>query len=278
VKIRFFRPPNDRDLAALEAARERLAARWEAWEAAGLIPTVEIVSCSKNGGCILYGMSRWHDLFTSRQLLGHLTLIESLNRLKPQILAELGPERGRAVATYLQFAIDKGLDYNSKQTRWEYTRGIVKGTFSRHDLNIKWTFGEMIFTGPNSGAAWGLSPVVDAYQGIAELAIAAPRRQRWPTRNGWPKSSASVGAANCRWRANTSLPKPPTPAGESSTCSPSGHARWATRPPGARPRGCCLGCGSCSPDRSPLRSHSIGPKISAYFVAYSSGNDGHDLR
>ena len=28
----------------------------------------------------------------------------------------------------------------------------------------------MIFTGPNSGAAWGLAQVVDAYRGIAELA------------------------------------------------------------------------------------------------------------
>ena len=27
----------------------------------------------------------------------------------------------------------------------------------------------MIFTGPNSGAAWGLAQVVDAYRGIAEL-------------------------------------------------------------------------------------------------------------
>lgn len=118
---------------------------------------------------IYYGMPRWCDLFTPRQLLGHLTLIQGLNRLKPQILAELDEDRGRAVVTYLQFAIDKGLDYNSKLTRWEYTRGIVKGTFGRHDFSLKWTFGEMIFTGPNSGAAWGLSQVVDAYQGIAEL-------------------------------------------------------------------------------------------------------------
>ena len=55
-------------------------------------------------------------------------------------------------------------------TRWEFTRGIVKGTFGSHNFSLKWTFGEMIFTGPNSGAAWGLSQVLDAYGGIAELA------------------------------------------------------------------------------------------------------------
>jgi len=115
-------------------------------------------------------MPRWCDLFTPRQLLGHLTLVAGLNRLKPGIIKELGQERGRAVVTYLQFAIDKGVDYNSRQTRWIPQRVQVSGTFGRHDFSLKWTFGEMIFTGPNSGAAWGLSQILDAYRGIAELA------------------------------------------------------------------------------------------------------------
>lgn len=168
-KIRFFRPPNAQDLEALEKAEKRLLEKWPVWDAEGLIPLEAIPIGHKTGEPTRYGMPRWCDMFTPRQLLGHLTLIEELNRLKPEILEKLGQERGRAVITYLQFAIDKGLDYNSRQTRWEYTRGIVKGTFSRHDFSLKWTFGEMIFTGPQSGAAWGLSQIVDAYKGIAQL-------------------------------------------------------------------------------------------------------------
>lgn len=168
TKVRFFRPPNQRDLDALAEAQRRLAAKWDDWDAEGLIPTERFPEGNDMRPTI-FGMPRWCDLFTPRQLLGHLTLIATLNRLKPAILAELGPERGRAVVTYLQFAIDKGLDYNSRQTRWEFTRGVVKGTFGRHDFSLKWTFGEMIFSGPNSGAAWGLSQVVDAYRGLAEL-------------------------------------------------------------------------------------------------------------
>ena len=151
-KVRFFRPPNDRDLQALEAAEKRLQEKWPAWDAAGLIPT-ERFPKGNDMRPVQYGMPRWCDLFTPRQLLGHLTLIDGLHRLKSEILAGLGPDRGGAVITYLQFAIDKGLDYNSRQTRWKYTRGVVKGTFGRHDFSLKWTFGEMIFTGPNSGAA-----------------------------------------------------------------------------------------------------------------------------
>ena len=173
-KVRFFRPPNDTDLKALTEAERRLQENWDRWDAEGLIPTEAIPEGHKTREPLRVGFNRWCDMFTPRQLLGHLYLIEELNKLKPQILAELGYEKGRAVATYLQFAIDKGLDYNSRQTRWEFTRGVVKGTFGRHDFSLKWTFGEMIFTGPNSGAAWGLNQIIDAYQGMAELVQGLP--------------------------------------------------------------------------------------------------------
>jgi adenine-specific DNA methylase len=179
-KVRFFRPPNGRDLQALQDAASRLQEHWPVWERTGLIPTEGIPIGAKTGhpdvpssGTDLprkRGENYWIDMFTPRQLLGHLTFIEGLNRLKPEILAQLGLERGRAVVTYLQFALDKGVDYNSRQTRWIPQRGTVSGTFSRHDFSVKWTFGEMIFTGPNSGAAWGLAQVIDAYRDIAGLA------------------------------------------------------------------------------------------------------------
>jgi putative DNA methylase len=129
-KVAFFRPPNARDIEALEEAKYCLDAQWDEWDAAGLIPTEEIPPNSNyNRGHRLYGIMRWCDMFTPRQLLGHLTLAEELNRLKPQILEELGEERGRAVVTYLQFAIDKGVDYNSTYTRWIPQRGSISGTF-----------------------------------------------------------------------------------------------------------------------------------------------------
>ena len=175
-KTLFYRPPNELDLKALENAERMLEERWEHWDRQGLIPTERIPDGQKTREPHSVGMTRWCDMFTPRQLLGHLTLVDELNKLKPEIIKELGLERGRAVVTYLQFAIDKGLDYNSRQTRWHYSRGVIANTFARHDYSIKWTFGEMIFAGPNSGAAWGLSQVIDAYKGIAELV--KPVRER----------------------------------------------------------------------------------------------------
>lgn len=167
-KIRFFRPPNKKDVDALKAAEKQLMANWDRWDEEGLIPT-ERFPKGNDMRPVIYGMNRWCDMFTPRQLLGHLTLVEELNRLKPKMIAELGEDRGRAVVTYLQFAIDKGVDYNSKQTRWIPQRCQVSGTFGRHDFSLKWTFGEMIFSGPHSGAAWALGQILDSYKGIANL-------------------------------------------------------------------------------------------------------------
>ena len=147
-KIRFYRPPNEADLRALAEAERRLKEHWSDWERQDLIPTEAIPEGHKTLEPLRVGMTRWCDLFTPRQLLGHVTMVEELSRMKPEILAELGEERGRAVITYLQFAIDKCVDYNSKQTRWIPQREIVSGTFGRHDFSVKWTFGEIIYTGP----------------------------------------------------------------------------------------------------------------------------------
>src|SRR5690606_1091126 len=84
-KVVFFRAPTDADLAALARAEERLQARWAEWEAQGLIP-IELIPNGNDMRPVQYGMSRWCDMFTPRQLLGHLIMVEELNRLKPEIL------------------------------------------------------------------------------------------------------------------------------------------------------------------------------------------------
>ena len=166
--VTFFREPGPEDFAALERAREALEANWDRWEDMDLIPT-EAVPLGNDPRPLIYGSNRWCDMFTPRQLLCHLTAMETLRDMKPEIQQALGEDRGRAVIHYLQYMLDKGIDYNSRQTRWEYTRSVVKGTFGRHDFSLKWTFGEMIYTGANSGLVWGKNQVLDAYQGICQL-------------------------------------------------------------------------------------------------------------
>ncbi|MGS0467889.1 DUF1156 domain-containing protein [Cobetia marina] len=168
-KVRYFRAANQADLEALQAAGQELEERRLEFEMKGLVPFESTPSPCKQSQLHQYGFLTWSDLFTPRQLLGHLTAMECLGEMKPKLKKEMGEERSRAVITYLQLAIDKIVDYNSKQTRWEFTRGVIKGTFGRHDYSIKWTFGEMVASGPSSGFKWALSQITDGYKAIYDL-------------------------------------------------------------------------------------------------------------
>jgi adenine-specific DNA methylase len=168
-KVMFFREPVKEDIDALARAKKALDENWERWDKMGLIPTEKLPEGYNTNQIRGFGVYHWFDMFTPRQLLGHLTAEETLMNMASEIISTEGKERGTAIIHYLQYMIDKCLDYNSRQTRWEYTRGVVKGTFGRHDFSLKWTFGELIYSGDNSGLEWGKSQVLDAYKGICEL-------------------------------------------------------------------------------------------------------------
>ncbi|WP_136067362.1 DUF1156 domain-containing protein [Modicisalibacter radicis] len=172
-KVRYFRAPNETDLQALLAAERELEERRLDFEMKGLVPNEPIPAGSKTSEPMRYGMNAWDEMFTPRQLLGHLTLMEALHDLKPKIIAELGEEKGRAVITYLQLSIDKIVDYGSRQTRWIQQRGQVSGTFGRHDFSLKWTFGEMVLSGASSGFVWAQKSVFEALEEMAELVAPA---------------------------------------------------------------------------------------------------------
>ena len=168
-KVTFFREPTQRDYDALRRAEEALKANWDHWEEMDLIPTERIPEGHKTAEPLRLGIERWCDMFTPRQLLGLLTAMETLHNMIPEIMKEHGKERGTAIVHYLQYMLDKCVDYNSRQTRWHYSRGVAVGTFGRHDFSLKWSFCELVFTGSSTGLKWGMEQIIDAYQGTCDL-------------------------------------------------------------------------------------------------------------
>ena len=192
-----FRTPTEADLAAAAAAEAELARRLPGWLARGLVPDEEIPVGNKTAEPLRYGMTRWRDLFAPRQLLALGTAVEALRALEPEIQAELPPDRARAVVTYLAFAIDKLADYNSRMSRLDVTRGVVKGTFDRHDFSMKWSHAEMAVVAAGKGLDWAIDQVVDAYRGIARLAQPA-RLPLWQRAGGSPVERLRVTQGDAR--------------------------------------------------------------------------------
>ncbi len=119
-----------------------------------------------------YGMVRWRDLFTPRQLVALTTFSdlvgEAMDEIRRDAIAAGLPDDdmplrdggtgarayAQAVAVYLAFALSKVADRGSTLGRWDPTptqSGIIN-TFSRQAIPMSWDFGESNPIGRASGS------------------------------------------------------------------------------------------------------------------------------
>ena len=164
-----FRSPEKKDLEALAAAEKELARLRPGWEKANVIPTEEYPKVTSDERPRLYGMPRWADMFSPRQLLAAGVLVEELRDLRQEVTKSQGPEIGEAVVHLLALGLDKFLNHNCRATRWESTRSVVKGKMDRHDYSFKPTFAEMAPCHAGAGLKWAVDNSLEAFEHVAAL-------------------------------------------------------------------------------------------------------------
>lgn len=164
-----FRPPEEADLRALEAAERELARIRPQWKRDGIIPTEEIPDGDKTKEPLRAGMRAFADMFSPRQLLALGTLVEELKRLRQEIIEEEGEEVGEAVVHLLAMVVDKFANYTSMLASWNAPREVMRSVFDRHDYAFKCTYAEMAACVAGSGLKWAIDNVLDAYEKLAKL-------------------------------------------------------------------------------------------------------------
>jgi putative DNA methylase len=108
-----------------------------------------------------YGMTRWRDLFTSRQLVALTTfsdlVLEACERVRDDARAAGLRDDGRglesggigaaayaeAVATLLAFCVDKTAEYGCTIVPWYAKEDRPKGLFVRQAIPMVWDFAEV---------------------------------------------------------------------------------------------------------------------------------------
>lgn len=126
----------------------------------GNIPETELPAKALGFRVQEYGMKRWSDLFTSRQLVALTTFSDLVTEARERIVGDAIqaglPDDGEplceggagatayaeAVGVYLAFAVDKGANYWSSLCSWHQTRYGVVSTFGRQALPMVWDFAE----------------------------------------------------------------------------------------------------------------------------------------
>ncbi len=148
-----------------------------------------------------YGMNKWRDLFTPRQLVALTTFSDLVAEAmecveKDSANAGLLNERplrdggtgatayAEAVGVYLAFAIDKVADRNSVLCSWARLREHVSNTFGRQALPMVWDFSESNplsnssgnFEGGTTSIVSGLESVSAYPYGVSTQAEAQSQR------------------------------------------------------------------------------------------------------
>ena len=161
-----FRLPRPEDVKAYEHAARILEKK--DFHGADLLPKEHRYKGPADRS-VTYGVTRWDQAFNARQLLTHATYLTHILEAKRRLFEQLpgGPERARAVVTYMTMIFDKCLNYDSVLAAWHAQRSVVRSVFDRHDFAFSWTYGEMPI--PDLGFEWALDQVVDAYRGVCEL-------------------------------------------------------------------------------------------------------------
>ena len=117
-----------------------------------------------------YGMDEWWKLFTPRQLVALTTLsdllAEATAKIRVDALAAGVPSDdvpltdgghgvvayAEAIVTYLAFAIDKTLDFNSTISSWDSSSIKIRNVFARQAIPMTWDFAECNILGHRVGS------------------------------------------------------------------------------------------------------------------------------
>ena len=166
---RGYRAPSASDDNSAEVARI-LESKIPEWEARDLLPVEEIPVGSKTDEARRYGMTKWRDLFSARQLLAQGICVQAFQDLldEDRKSLQLSPLR-EAAFVYLALGLDKLRDYNSRMTRWHSKRETIVNTFDRHDFAFKWSYAEMAHCIQGAGLSWAIKNTGKALRELTSL-------------------------------------------------------------------------------------------------------------
>ncbi len=202
--LRSFKAPRpiDGDLAPIQTRLKELQPQWDA---ANILPN-EPVPEGNDSSPRNYGMARWRDMFSSRQLLAHGYCVQAFQELVAADEAAGKLTEIRRIAwCYVAVALDKLISTNSLLCRWHPNRGVVAGSFDTHDLGMKWSYSEMTITIHGLGLDW-------AVDSVAECIAALTRMVGYPPPDSKPAAAAKPESQEEMLSPETPPPAPENPA------------------------------------------------------------------
>ena len=120
-----------------------------------------------------YGMPRWRDMFSPRQLLAHGYCVQAFHNLVDE-----DRKLEEARRTVKQPGATSPWRWTSLSTatavlsRWNPNKGkeSVEATFDSHDFGMKWSYAEMAIAIEGLGLEWALNDLDDCIRQLIQMA------------------------------------------------------------------------------------------------------------
>lgn len=113
-----------------------------------------------------YGIEKWSEIFTPRQLLALGVFVKHTRKAIEEIVGSARPgakNEAGAVGTYLALAFDRLADYSSTVCSWHNSKEQLRNTFSRFALPMIWDFAEVSPVSGTTGNYGGALEWVSRY-------------------------------------------------------------------------------------------------------------------
>jgi putative DNA methylase len=125
-----------------------------------------------------FGLTRFRDLFTPRQLLTLCTLAVGVRTMHDEMIAEgMEEKRAAAVTSLLGLIVSRLSDYDSTLCRWHTQDEKMLNTFARQALPMVWDFAENnSFAGASGDAATYvdfIARIIDSLSGMGSTVVRA---------------------------------------------------------------------------------------------------------
>jgi putative DNA methylase len=121
----------------------------------------ELAHDPRNIWCTGYGLARFNQLFTPRQLKSLLTLSDLVKAVTNDVYKEAAAsglphadatEYSHTIATFLALALDRCCDFNNALCRWSPSNEKVMNLFGRQAIPMVWDFAEANILGESVGS------------------------------------------------------------------------------------------------------------------------------
>ena len=117
----------------------------------------------------IYGMTKWGDLFNSRQKLALITFTEKVRLAYKKMLEEgYDKDYAKAVVSYLGLGVNRLATYSVVLTRWRPDVLSFERAFDRQALAMVWDYGE-VNPFSNTRGCWDLEPMIDTLSHLTQI-------------------------------------------------------------------------------------------------------------